>query len=162
MVNIVSDLLTTLAGCLCDQIRKDNLPEPCFCGVMPGERIAVDYVGLCEEQDGMAWTRLALAYPAAQVGLVDTSARNCGKGMGIEIEIGVLRSTPTMGDDGEPPDEAAQLASTDLQVADMLAMWRAVNCCEALEAYDYILSQYRPIGPAGFSLGGTFTLMVAM
>lgn len=161
-MNRVSVLLAALAGCLCEQIRADNLPEPCFCGVMPGERVAVDYVGMCEEKDGMAWTRLALAYPAARVGVADQSLRNCSGGLGVEIEIGIMRSAPTMTEDGEPPDAASQLLTTDIQMDDMLAMMKAVSCCEELQAYDYILSQYRPQGPTGYAVGGLFTVMVGL
>jgi hypothetical protein len=162
VVNRVETLLTTLAGCLCEEIRTANLPEPCWCGVMPGARIAVDYVGMCEEQDGMAWTRLSLAYPASAVGVPNQTMKNCSGGLGIEIELGVMRSSPTMTDDGEPPSEAAQLAAAQVQVGDMLAMMRAVACCTELQEYDYIMSQYAPVGPEGFAVGGTFTVMVAL
>lgn len=162
MVNPVTTLLTTLAACLCEQIRADELPEPCFCGVLPGERVAVDYINLCEEQDGMAWTRLALSYPASAVGVVNQNLRNCSGGLGVEIEIGIMRAAPTMTEDGEPPSAGDQLASVELQMDDMLAMRKAVACCSALDPYDYILSQYRPSGPLGYALGGTFTVMVAL
>jgi hypothetical protein len=155
-------LLTDLAGCLCEQIREDGLQEPCFCGVMPGERVAFDYVGNCEDQDGMAWTRLITAYPAAGVGRVNQTVNNCNSTLGIEVEIGLLRSAPTMEAEGEPPSEGSQLETTALQIADMLAMARAVQCCFGNKDYDYILSQYRPFGPMGFAVGGTYSLMVAL
>jgi hypothetical protein len=107
---------------------------------MPGNRVAYDYVGACDDKDGMAWTRLGTSYPSAGVGRTDTTLRNCGSSIGFDIELGVLRSAPTMTPDGEPPDEADQLATTDLQIADMLAMYRAVACCFSTHDYDYILS----------------------
>jgi hypothetical protein len=162
VVNQIDDLLTALAGCLCAQIAASDTPEPCFCGVMPGIRIAVDYVGLCEDKDGMAWTSLALAYPAAGVGVVDQSVNNCSTGIGIEIQIGVMRSAPTMDTEGNPPDEASQLATSQIQTADMISMIRAVQCCEEMQAYDHILSQYTSIGPEGYAVGGYFTVMVAL
>lgn len=156
------DLLVALAGCLCQSIRDAGLPDPCFCGVMPGEQIAIDYVTGCDDQNGMAWTRLQLGYPASGVGVVNQQVRNCSGGFGVEIEMGVMRSAPIMQDDGEPPTAADQLLSTELQMGDMWAMVQAVNCCDALQNYDYIMSQYRPRGPAGFAVGGTFTVMVAL
>ena len=162
MVNQVSLLLETLAACLCEQVNADGLTPLCFCGVLPGEAVAVDYVGQCEDRDGMAWTRLALLYPATGVGVINQRVHNCGGGLTAEIEIGVMRSTPTLTPDGEPPTEADQLLSSQVQIADMLAMHRAVSCCASLQQYDYILSQYRPRGPAGFAVGGTFTVMVGL
>lgn len=159
---MISLMLTDLAACLCAQIADDGLPEPCFCGVLPGARVAFDYVGTCDDRDGMAWTRLGLAYPATGVGRVDTTIRNCSSGLGVDIEIGILRSAPTMNENGEPPDEAAQLATADLQMADMLAMARAVQCCFGDSGRDYILGQYRPVGPEGFAVGGLFSVMVAL
>lgn len=162
MSDPVFDVLTELASCLCEQIRKDGLPEPCFCGVMPGQLVAYDYVGACEEQNGMAWTRLSTGYPAAGVGRPDVNVRNCSSGVGIEIELGMLRRAPTLQEGGEPPTEAMQLESVKTQTGDMLAMWRAVNCCFGDKGNDYILSTYRPFGPQGFAVGGTFMVMVAL
>jgi hypothetical protein len=156
----VSDVLANLAACLCAQIRDDGLPEPCFCGVMPGDRIPFDYVGNCDDQDGMAWARLITAYPASGVGRVNTEVRNCSAGIGVDIELGILRTSPVMQEDGEPPEEAAQLASSQLQVADMYAMFKAVQCCFAGEDVDYILGAYRGFGPEGYAVGGTITVMV--
>lgn len=162
MTDMISRLLTDLAACLCAQIQEDGLPEPCFCGVMPGARVAYDYVNGCEEQDGMAWTRLTLAYPAGGVGRVDSSIRNCNTGLGVDIEIGILRRAPTLDENRNPPDEASQLGSTDLQTADMLAMFKAIQCCFAESDRDYIIGAYRPFGPEGFAVGGTLPIMVAL
>lgn len=161
-MSVVDDLLQSLAGCLCEQIRAAGLPEPCFCGVLPGSLVAVDYVGMCEERDGMAWARLAMAYPASGVGVPNQSMRNCSGGLGIEIELGAMRSAPTLTDDGEPPTEAQQLAVSQVQNGDMLAMMQAVACCAPLQNYDWIMSSYSPQGPTGFAVGGTFTVMVAL
>lgn len=158
--NNVTRLLTDLAGCLCSELAESK--PLCFCGVLPGSRVAYDYVGMCEEKDGMAWTRLGTSYPSTGVGRIDTNLRNCGSGLGFDIEMGVLRSAPTMKEGGEPPDEGDQLSSVDLQISDMLAMYRAVACCLGPKNYDFILSQYRPFGPEGFAVGGTLTVMVTL
>lgn len=160
-MNPVSAILTNLAACLCQQIAEDGLPPTCYCGVQVGDSVAIDYIGACEERDGMAWTRLALAYPSNQVGVPNTMLRNCGIGFGIEVEIGVMRTGPMWGDDGEPPDEATVLAASDLQVADMYAMLRAIDCCDSLTEHDYILQAYRP-QMLGFALGGSFTILVGL
>lgn len=156
----ISDVLTSLAACLCEQIRADGLKEPCFCGVMPGDRIPFDYVGNCDDQDGMAWVKMVTAYPAAGVGRVSTEIRNCSAGIGVDFELGILRSAPTMTDEAEPPEPEAQATSSALQVADMYAMFRAVQCCFDNEGLDYILGVYRPFGPEGYAVGGTLIVMV--
>lgn len=161
-MNVISRLLVDLAGCLCQQITDSGLPEPCFCGVMPGARVALDYVGNCEEQDGMAWVRLVTSYPSSAVGRVDSSRGNCSVGTGIDIEIGIIRSAPTMSEDGEPPEEAAQLEAADVQAGDLIAMQKAIICCLAEKDYDYIVGSYTPYGPEGFAVGGTMTLMVTL
>lgn len=158
----VSDVLTSLAACLCEQIRDDGLPEPCFCGVMPGDRVPFDYVGNCEGQDGMAWTKLVMAYPASGVGRVSQEIRNCSAGIGVDIELGILRMAPVLTEDGEPPEAAAQAASSVLQVADMYAMFKAVQCCFGTQNVDYILGPYRGFGPEGYAVGGTISVMVAL
>lgn len=107
----------------------------------------------------MAWVRLALVYPAARVGQVDTTLRNCSAGLGIEIEIGIVRTAPPWEEAGEPPTEAANLAGSELMVEDMATMMQAVVCCNSLD--DYILGSYRP-QIMGMALGGTFTVMTAI
>lgn len=162
MVNQIDSLLTALAGCLCAQIAASDTPEPCFCGVLPGARVAVDYVGLCEDKDGIAWTRLTLLYPATGVGVVSQTVNNCGSSLGIEIEIGIMRTAPTMDTEGNPPDEATQLATSQIQNADILSMIQAIQCCEEMQRYDHIVSQYIPVGPEGYAVGGYMTVMVAL
>jgi hypothetical protein len=154
--NRIQDILDNLAICLCSQLLDDNLPEVCFCGIMPGEDVPVD-PGDCAGGCGQAWVRLATAYPSVAIGQPAQAPGNCTMGIGIEIEMGVVRCFDV--GDGQTPPEPQELARAGrLQVADMLAMWRAVACCNS--AKDFILGQYIPIGPQGGVVGGTLPLAI--
>lgn len=152
--SVVFDTMLLLADCLCTQI----VPDVCFCGVVPGEAPAFDYHGDCDTACGMAWVRLANAYPAAMPGVPSEQPGNCAVALGVEVEVGVARCIGVGNDTGGPPTYDELLQSTELQVADMLAMRRAVVCCDALVAKDTTISAYSPFGPDGGMVGGTMTV----
>lgn len=157
----INGTLLDLAACLCERIESDGLPPPCYCGVVPGDAIAVDYIAACEDQDGLAFVRLAQVYPASRVGVIDQRLNNCGTGFGIEAEVGIIRSAPPWGEEGEPPDEAANLAGSVLLVQDMAAIVGAIQCCFADHGIDYIVQGYRPTILGG-ALGGSYVVMWAV
>jgi hypothetical protein len=157
----VFERLTDLAACLCAQIEADGGPPTCFCGVIPGDAAVGDYAGDCDEKCGMAWVRLIMAYPATGVGAPDETVGNCSASLGFDVEVGILRCIDVPEDGSAPPAEE-QVATTQLQVADMMTMWRAINCCEALPNKDFILGAYQPMGPLGALVGGNFTLRTVL
>jgi hypothetical protein len=151
----INAILADLATCLCAQILTDGLPPVCFCGVVPGQDVALDYAGDCDDACGQAWVRLATAYPSVSVGQPSQIPNNCTVGIGVEIELGIVRCLD-VGDGQTPPDPVELTAAGVLQVADMMAMWRAVACCR--QSKDFIIGQYAPIGPQGGLVGGTLPL----
>jgi hypothetical protein len=151
----INAILADLATCLCAQILTDNLPPVCFCGVVPGQDVAMDYTGDCDDACGMAWVRLATAYPSVTVGQPSQIQNNCTAGIGLEIEMGIVRCLD-VGEGGGPPEPEALTAAATLQVADIMAMWRAVACCR--QSKDFIIGQYVPSGPQGGVVGGTLPL----
>lgn len=159
----IKALMTELAACLCAQIDADGLTKPCFCGIVPGQQVVADFMPDCfglegEELDGMAFVRLALAYPAFQPGVVvEDPAASVIAGLGVDIEIGILRSIPAP---EEGLDEKAAADAAMSQYDDMLAIRKAIVCCAELERADFILNQYQPFGPLGIVVGGAFTVMV--
>lgn len=149
--------LASLAECLCAQVSADGLPGLCFCGLVPGEVPAIEYLDNCEGDDcGMAWVRLIAVAPITGVGVVNATVNNCNSSLGFDAEVGIMRCAPVGSEDGEPPPAEAMLAAVDLQVADMMAMFRAIACCEALG--EFIIESYAPIGPEGGAVGGFWTL----
>lgn len=159
----IKGLMTEIAACLCAQIATDKLITPCFCGVVPGATVVADFFPDCfgnddTRSDGMAWVRMAGAYPAFQPGVVvENPAETMVAGLGFDIEVGILRSIPIP---KEGLDEAQSADALTQQLDDMLCIRRAISCCVALERADHLLNQYTPVGPLGAVVGGAFTVMV--
>lgn len=158
----IKNLMTEIAACLCNQIEVDGLVKPCWCGVYPGATVVADFMPECFEGaqalDGMAWVRMASAYPAFQPGVVvEDPAQTMVAGLGFDIEVGILRSVPIP---EEGIDESQAAESVTSQIDDMLCIRKAISCCVALERADFILNQYTPVGPIGGVVGGAFTVMV--
>lgn len=155
----ISTILADLSVCLCAQLDMDGLPPTCFCGVMPGNEVALDYAGDCEDACGMAWVRLITSYPSVSLGNPVENPGNCSTGIGLEVEMGVIRCID-LGDGMEPPPKESLEASSYLQNADMMAMWRAVACCR--QSKDWAIGQYTPMGPEGGVVGGTLSLSILL
>lgn len=153
----INQTLEDLATCLCSQIITDGLPPLCTCSVMPGNEVALDYAGDCDDQCGMAWVRLSASYPSTMIGNPYLGAGNCAAGIGLEIELGVMRCFD-LGENGEPPDPATLLESSQLQIKDMLAMWRAIACCR--QSRDFVIGTYIPYGPEGGLVGGILPVSI--
>lgn len=150
--------MTALAACICEQIRTDGSPEPCWCGVMPGQEALLEALGnACD--GGLAWVRLASVYPSEIIGQPSQKTGNCGTGTGFDLEMGIARLVTV---EEEAPDEAEALAAVDQQVIDMQTMRRALACCGAIKRTDYILGQYTPLGPLGGVVGGTWTIFCGL
>lgn len=154
------ELLTDLAACLCAALTPDGEDDPglCFCGVLPGDTVILDYME-CDATCGMAWVRLTSAYPATGVGVLSELPGNCGTFLGLDIEIGVMRCLEQP-DGGEPPDPEQYAAASALQSDDILAMRRAVQCCAALE--DASMGLYQPVGPDGAVVGGVWQIFAVI
>lgn len=152
----IFDTLTELATCLCAQIVKDESPTTCFCGLIPGEAPAVGYFADCEEGNGVAYVRLSNAYPSTSIGQQNLGVDNCSSIMGFDVEVGILRFMPVGDKQGNMPTPGEILAATQLQIADMLTMRRAVECC--LDSSDYIVGAYTPVGPDGGIVGGSWEI----
>ncbi len=156
-----SELLCDLASCLCAEL--DDGEELCFCGVLPGELVLADLAGYeCGQACGMAWVRMASAYPSTIIGEADTTQMNCDKMLGLDIEIGVYRCVADLDDPTVVPEPARLIEVSDLAIEDMLAMRRAVHCCSALADQGYSLGLYVPLGPVGGIAGGTWTVFTSI
>lgn len=153
--NRVFDTLVELAACLCQTIESEGLPDTCFCGIVPGEAPAFGYWSDCEK-NGMAYVRLSTSYPSQQIGQQSVATGNCSSLLGIDVEIGILRSLPVGDEQGNMPEDYDILEATQLQVADMIAMRKAVTCCLAAE--DFLMGAYSPFGPDGGIVGGTWEI----
>jgi hypothetical protein len=63
-----------------------------------------------------------------------------------------------MSEGGDFPTAEQQFEATRLQMADMQAMRRAIQCCLAKDKH--VLGAYTPIGPDGNAVGGTWTVSI--
>lgn len=153
-----------LATCLCAQIETDALPPTCFCGVVPGAAATQDYMGDCSDEEpcGMAWVRIVNIYPSTITGQQDITPRNCGKGLGFDVEIGMMRCMSVGDESGGPPTDAEVLDASQTQLNEAMTMRRAVECCTATNEMSVILGQYLPMGPLGGVVGGAWTLHVGI
>lgn len=154
--------LTELASCLCQALTDRGRPDTCFCGVIGGAIVPLDYCATCEEKCGMAWVRL-VSVEEAQFGITENATglggNPCAAPLQATIEVGVTRCAPTMDDNGEPPTMADQLAAAEGQTADMMAALYAIRCCyEPLG--DVVVGTWTPIGPDGVCMGGSWSITV--
>lgn len=158
-------MLVALAACLCSQIEADGGDKPCFCGVVPGDMAIADYAQDCggdTECGDIGWSRLVTLYPAKSPGIQDQQLGNCRSGLGIDIELGIMRCMAVGESDGSAPPPAEIAAATDQQTRDAMTMWRALQCCDILPTSEFRVGSYTPMGPMGGYVGGTFTVYVAI
>jgi hypothetical protein len=142
----VFEKLEALGVCLCAEVA-----DLCYCGLVAGENVALDYVNSCDDDAcGMGYVRLLAAAPTTGIGVVSETVNNCGATLGFQVEVGVFRCFP-MESDGGPPQPEAMLESAKQQTADMLAIRRALACCDI---GDFLLDAYQPYGPLGGVVGG--------
>jgi hypothetical protein len=158
-----STLLVQIAACIEATFEEQERPPTCFTGVIPGDGATPAWFGGCDGDGpcGMAWVRLAQAYPSVRVGEPDMEPGNCGSMLGLDIEIGVLRCTPVDATDAEE-EEVDALASSIEILDDMLALKHAIQCCTSLPAKSMVLGSWTPMGPRDGFVGGAWALYVGV
>ena len=156
--DLVFGRLAALASCLCAELKDpiNEVPDVCFCGLIPGNAIPVEYTGDCDDMCGAAWVRLISVYPSDAIGVIVTEPGNCLHGIGIDLEMGIIRCLSVGDEQGNPPPPEELLAATDLAIRDATLMMKALACCESIPPKDVVLGQYQPIGPEGGIIGGSF------
>ena len=154
----IDPVLAELSACLCAELGET---VPCFCGVIVGNDIPLEYAGECEEECGAAYVRLVNAFPSINFPQQDT-ASGCTSLMAYTISVGVVRCAPVGDDRGNPPTPEEVQKLTDQLLSDMHAIRRAVRCCLAdkFEDVEYLLGQYVPLPSQGGVAGGEMTLTI--
>jgi hypothetical protein len=149
--------VTALISCLCEEMVKAGLGPLCLCGPLPGSDISLDY-----GTEGMAWVRVASAWPSSSFPSQDPGGRgSCTAPLAIQLEVGAARCAPSPSEDGDLPTMAEQFEATRLQMADMAAMRRAIQCCQVADSHRQMtLGAYTPNGPTGGVLWGTWAVFV--
>lgn len=148
----VGALLTNLAACLCAELatasEESGIPAPQLCTVLPGSAVAFDYC----DNGGMAFSRLVGIAP------VVTNASRCATEFEVSVDVSIMRCAPMIGEEGELPTAAEQLAASMLQNFDMGVLHKVLTCCKVPDSFmDLTLGTFVPIGPEGGCLGGVWT-----
>jgi hypothetical protein len=159
-----AELLVNLSACVETTLAEKSRPTLCFNGPIPGDGVTSDWFGECEDGGpcGMGWVRLITAYPSTTVGQANTATGNCGKGLGLDIEVGILRCTSVSLPEDVEVEENEALERTEEVLADMLALREAITCCSDLPSSDFILGAWSPMGPLGGLVGGVWTLYAGL
>lgn len=159
---IVYPTMIKIAACLETELTKAGLPQLCFLGIMPGNQVALDFCDGCgtHGQCGQAWVRLVTAYPSSSFPNPDNTAR-VNVDLAYVLEVAVMRCAPKPDSQGNPPGVADMLESTRLQMADMAAIRRALECCLKDVEVDYSLGSYSAYGPQGGCVGGSWTITLS-
>src|SRR5262245_40896524 len=121
-----------LLDCLCVEVAASPGGEPCFCGLVPGSSVAMDWCDCSAGSDrcGMAYVRLDTIYPSARFPLPMGEPGNCAVKMAARFQVGTFRCVPVADGDGRnPPSAEAQSAAVEIQLGDMAAIRRAIDCC---------------------------------
>jgi len=145
-----------LIECLCTEMVASGLGPLCLCSPLPGSQVALDYGA-----EGMAWVRVVGAWPSSTFPNQDGArGGSCTAALAVQLEVGAARCAPALGEDGELPTLSQQFEVTRLQLADMAAMRRAVQCCAAGIGYRLQLGSYTPGGPQGGVVWGSWSVWV--
>lgn len=130
-------VLMELVACLCDSLGES---APCFCGLLIGDDLPVEYAGECD--DGAGYIRVTTAFPSANIPepdqLLDTHAVRS-----YAIGVGVLRNAP-YGEGVEPPEAAEVQEHSLVLLADHQLAWEAIVCCFQRK-YDGELNMTAPV-----------------
>jgi len=161
-------LMSALAVCLCTSIAEAELPEPCRCGVVPGPIAVMDFCGTCASGScgGQAWVRLVTEFPSRDFPS-PTVESGCVDPIAVTLEVGIARCQPSGSANAirgyTPPTAEQQSEATRLQLADMRAIRRAIQCCLMDGAYadnSYVLGSYTPLQVSGDCGGGFYQVTV--
>lgn len=151
--------LSALVDCMCEQLAETGAGEPCWCGILPGLVVSLEYCETCNTDHpcGMGWVRVAAVFPY-ETFPTPTLDPHCRLPVGWQIEAGAVRCMPVPGDGEILPPDAMTLVALN-QMADAEAIHRALLCCEAPEV---VVELYQPIGPDGGCVGGFWTAYLGL
>jgi hypothetical protein len=150
-------LLHELKGCLCTEIEN----TPCFCEVIIGPDIPLEYAGECDGECGAAYVRLDSTFFSTNFPTPDSEPYSNGV-VAYSIYAGVIRCAPVAdGDSAEPPTVEEMIESANQQLADIEGIRRALQCCfEKFDDRHYLIGQYQPFPLQGGLVGGEWLITV--
>lgn len=153
-----STVIADLLDCVCVALETDGGGTPCWCGFYPGAQVSWDYCGECSGGAcGMGYVRMVNAYRSADLVNPDLSLQ-CTTPVTVQLAVGAVRCVPMATENGSLPDEETMWESSLAILADMTALFAAIECCPGV----HILGEYNPVGPQGGCAGGEWTVWVSL
>lgn len=157
----IMPILDSALACLCAALENSPGGSPCFCSVVPGDQVAMDYVD-CDNDEpcGMAWVRLDQSFVGSSIynSVYARTALNvarCVPMLSHRVQMGVIRCMRGMDEEGNPPDELANHEAARIQMGDYAAILRSLNCCFPYDKRrEFLFERYIPYGPTGNAVGG--------
>ena len=148
--------LVALAGCVETKLRESGI-ETCWGGVTTGDGVDLSEIGT----DGAMWW---VNTGPISVGSADgrTGAPTCKPTWYVNASVGYATCYP-ISEDGDALSPQQQLVLTDLVHAAMMALYRAIACCDWQGTYgigEVVVTTWTPQGPAGGVLGGQWGVQV--
>lgn len=152
-------LMAELSACLCADLGPDA--TPCFCGVLFGPNIPVEYTGDCDEC-GVAYVRLVNSYQSTEGFPSPDVTATCASLTAWTIAVGIVRCSPLGDNMSNPPDPDELMESSRRALADMDVIRRAIRCClvgKFDDDFEYVLAQFLPSQTPGI-IGGEQIVVV--
>lgn len=153
------DVMDGLRVCLGEQLETSRSGGVCFLALYTGQQVAADHCGCGNDGCGMAWVRLARAFPSTAFPLPDVQINPLSP-MAILLELGAMRCIP-VGKGASGPGEVEQINATLAQLSDMEAIRHAIGCCEVLDNRETSLGTYTPLS-SGDCGGGAWQVTVRL
>jgi hypothetical protein len=154
----LAKILGDLTDCLCGLLATKGGGKTCWCGYLPGNDIAWDGCGECDEGGcGLGFITVNSVFPSSTLPNPDFGM-TCNAPLAATLTVGALRCIPIA--EQEMPDELDVIEAGLAIVADMAAIHEAIACC--MGANEYVIGQYVSLGPEGGCAGGQWTVTVAL
>ena len=150
-------ILAELAHCLCAEVALSPGGATCFCGIIPGQLMPMDFCNCGSEAEpcGQAFVQLDSLFPSTRLPAQVNDHTSCNAPLAMEVKVGVYRCLPGLDGEGNPPDESQQLEAQRIAGGDMWAAYRAMHCClNQHRRMDALIGRFQPLGPAGDCGGG--------
>lgn len=153
-------ILDELRACLCNKVGGSGL---CFCGIIMGDDIPLEYAGSCEEV-GAAYVRITSVYPSTGRFPAQDEQDYSPALRAWQINIGIIRGAP-YGEGLQAPDpEDVEKFNLDV-LGDSQILWETISCClngDKFEQFDpqKVRGVYTPLAVQGGVGGGEWTLTI--
>lgn len=161
MVDFVGPTMEALLAC--SEAALEDAGRPVSrSSLVPGRDVAWDNCCGDGNTGGQLYVRAVTGFPSGPFPQHNTSTKCDAPFRAWQLAVGVIRCTPTIDDQGNPPSAAALTANTLGVMEDAHALETAIKCClrEAPRVQGVILVAWTPQGPQGGCVGGEWTVWV--